>query len=239
MSQSQPKERIPLFKVFMAPNVEDTLVPVLHSGYIGQGKQVEEFESKLKEWFDYPWILTLNSATSGLTLALRLLNLNRGDEVLCSPLTCFATTTAILANGLSIRWVDIDKTTCNICPRDVARKRTSKTKAIVVVHWGGNPVDLDAIRNTCPDLPIVEDAAHAFGAIYEGDYVGTHDNITVFSLQAIKHLTTGDGGLIFLPNEELYNSKINHISTNFVNAKKYINTEDWIMENFVETILLS
>jgi dTDP-4-amino-4,6-dideoxygalactose transaminase/predicted GNAT family N-acyltransferase len=198
---------IPLFKVFMAKEVSTKLEPVLLSGYITQGQKVEEYEIALKRWFNYyPYILSLNSATSGLTLALRLLNLQPGDEVLCTPLTCTATNWPVLANHLRIKWVDVDPETCNMDLKDLERKITDTTKAILFVHWGGCPIDMNKI-NTIRDtynIPVIEDCAHAFGAKFGGKYIGTHGNIAVFSTQAIKHLTTGDGGLIFLPNQELY-----------------------------------
>jgi len=194
---------LPLFRVFMSADVTQVTTTLL-SGMITQGKKVEEFESKLKEWFSYDHILTLNSATSGLTLALRLLDIQPGDEVLCTPLTCFATTSAVLANRASIKWVDTDLDTCNMDLNDLQRKISPKTKAILFVHWGGFPIDLDKLKEIAGSIPIIEDCAHSFGAEYKGKKLGCHGNIAVFSLQAIKHLTTGDGGLIFLPTKELY-----------------------------------
>lgn len=218
---SENEKRLPLFKVFMSPTVTQDLDPVLHSGSITQGKKVEEFEAALKNWFGYPYILTLNSATSGLTLAVRL-GFPPGSEiegtVLCSPLTCFATVASILAISLKIKWVDTDPETGNICLLDLEKKLAGddSIKGMVFVHWGGSPLDIDRINalryeylsrtGTRPFL--VEDCAHSFGAEYLGKKLGAHcgisESICVFSLQAIKHLTTGDGGLIFLPTEELY-----------------------------------
>lgn len=203
---------ISLFKVFMAPEASENVSKVLQSGMITQSSQVEVFEKKLQEYFNYPYILTLNSATSGLTLALRMFDLNDGDEVLSTPLTCFATNAPILANRLKIKWVDVDPNTCNIDLEDLKRKITEKTKAVVFVHWAGSPVDLDKIEDIKKyakheygvDLKILEDCAHSFGAVYKGKKIGTHGNYCVFSLQAIKHLTTADGGLIFLPDEKSY-----------------------------------
>ena len=231
----QIKERLTLFKVFMSPTVVEDLTPVLHSGFITQGAKVEEFEKALQEWFGYPYILTLNSATSGLTMALRLgfsphqslLNsedfefcpqFQSGDKILCSPLTCFATICPILANGLNIIWVDTDPETANISMIDLEQKLRDHDdiKGMIFVHWAGNPLNLWEINNLrwkyhdrTNILPfLVEDCAHSFGAEYMGVKIGSHcssyDSICVFSLQAIKHLTTGDGGLIFLPNEGLY-----------------------------------
>jgi dTDP-4-amino-4,6-dideoxygalactose transaminase len=195
---------IPLFKVFMNTNTNKNLEKTLNSGMITQSKKVEEFEHKLQQTFNHPYILTLNSATSGLTLGLRLLNLQPGDEVLCTPLTCFATTTAVLANRLNIRWVDTDPNTCNMDLDDLKTKITPNTKAILFVHWGGSPINMTKLKHIAGSIPIVEDCAHSFGAKYSNQFVGTTGNIAVFSLQAIKHLTCGDGGLIFLPNQELY-----------------------------------
>ena len=206
---------------------EDVLEPinkVLMSGQLTQGPKVEEFETKLKEYINNPYILTLNSATAGLTLATRLLKnedktndwsgFNEDIDVVLTPaLTCFATTAAILANNVNIRWLDVDLNTANICLQDLKNKLNEKTKIIYLVHWGGNPVDLDELDKICEEHKeqygfkpmVVEDCAHSFGAEYNGKKIGSSKNICVFSLQAIKHLTTGDGGFITLPNEELYN----------------------------------
>jgi dTDP-4-amino-4,6-dideoxygalactose transaminase len=201
-----------LFKVFMHESVPCDVSRVLSCGLVTQGPKVEEFEGALRDWFQHPYILTLNSATSGLTLALRMLNLKEHDEVLASPLTCTATNWPILANGLLIKWVDVDPHTCNMNLDDLKSKITYKTKAVLFVHWGGSPVDLDKVDEIKSytkatfghDLHVIEDCAHAFGAEYNGAKIGTHGNICVFSLQAIKHLTTGDGGLLFLPNPTMY-----------------------------------
>ena len=110
-------------------------------------------------------------------------------------------------------WCDTDPNTCMIDLEDVKRKITEHTTLLTFVHWGGNVVDLDKVEDLKDyaktkfgtTLNVVEDCAHAFGSMFKNQKVGTlGKNICVFSLQAIKHLTTGDGGLIFLPNEELY-----------------------------------
>ena len=127
-------------------------------------------------------------------------------------MTCFATTASILANNVNIRWLDVDPETTNIDLNDLKNKLSEKTKVIYVVHWGGTPVDLDSLKELQEyslekfgfKPMIVEDCAHSFGAEYGGKKIGNNENICVFSLQAIKHLTTGDGGVITLPNEILY-----------------------------------
>lgn len=196
---------IPLFKVFMADDAGDKVKETLASGMITQASKVREFEERLARYLDHPYVLTLNSATSGLTLALRLLNLPVGSEVLCTPLTCLATNFPVLANGLKIKWVDVDQKTCNMSLDDLERKITTETKAVLFVHWGGSPIDMNRMKRICRDIPIIEDCAHAFGARYNREEkVGVTGNIAVFSFQAIKTLTTGDGGMIVLPNKELY-----------------------------------
>ena len=158
---------IPLFKVFMAPSAKDEVGKVLDSGYIGQGPKVDELENQLREYLTHDHLLTLNSGTSGLHLALHLLKkpsknqktfsgvafwdeywpgIQDGDEVLATALTCTASNFPILANGLKIKWVDIDPTTLNMDLDDLERKITPKTKAIILVHWGGYPNDLDRIK---------------------------------------------------------------------------------------------
>ena len=222
-SSTSDEPPVPLFKVFMAPpsELDEKLSATLHSGYITQGPRVEEFEERLRGYFGTPHVLTLNSATSGLHLALHLLRRPDGewpglnehqDEVLSCPLTCTATNWPILANRLRIKWVDADPATANMCLDDLEAKLSPTTKVIMLVHWGGTPVDLNRVsrvREVCYQRfgfrpMVIEDCAHAFGAEYGGQKLGTHGNLCVFSLQAIKHLTTGDGGLLLLPGRKLF-----------------------------------
>lgn len=206
---------IPLFKVFMSEDVHAPLASTLSSGFITQGPRVEAFEESLRTTFSYPHILTLNSATSGLTLALRMIKERlRLDtfEVLTVPLTCMATNVPILANGLRIKWVDVDKDTGLIDLSDLEAKLSESTRVIMFVHWGGYPVDntllegvLDRAEARLGFRPfVIEDCAHAYLSKFKGQIVGTSGHFAVYSLQAIKHLTTGDGGLLFCPDAEFY-----------------------------------
>ena len=212
---------IPLFKVFMSDTAGEEVAKILNSGYIGHGPKVDEFENKLMDFFGRDYVLTLNSGTSGLHLALRLLKnktqtwpgLEDGDEVLATSLTCTASNFPILSNNLNIKWVDIDPETLNMDLDDLARKITPKTKVIMLVHWGGYPNDLDRIKqiqDKCFEMygfrpAVIEDGAHSFGSKYKGKYLGNHGNIVMYSFQAIKHITSIDGGLLILPHKELYN----------------------------------
>lgn len=215
---------IPLFKVAMSDTAPAAVAEVLTSGQIGQGAKVVRFEQELGERIGNHRVATVNSATSGLHLAVHLAcDVTRGraraagvhgdeEEVLSTPLTMEATNWAVLANNQRIRWIDVDPNTLNVDLDDLERKISPVTRAIVVVHFAGYPVDLnrlsailDRAESAFGFRPVVvEDCAHAWGATYDGARLGNRDTIAVFSFQAIKHLTTSDGGLVVLPDDELH-----------------------------------
>lgn len=199
-------KQIPLFKVHMPESVSEPLMKTLFSGYIGQGPRVDEFEGILGRYIGNPHVVTLNSATSGLQLALRLAGVGPGTEVITTPMTCTATNMPILAMGADIVWADVDPETGNLSAADVARKITPRTKAILAVHWGGYSCDLVALNALAKKhgIKLIEDAAHAFGAEYKGAKIGTHSDYVVFSFQAIKHISTVDGGALFCRDEADY-----------------------------------
>jgi dTDP-4-amino-4,6-dideoxygalactose transaminase len=199
---------IPLFKVFMSPEVDDPICEVLRSGYIGQGPKVEEFEKLLREWLNVPNALTINSATSGLQLAVHLAGTGPGSKIVSTPMTCSATNTAIVANRTDIVWADIDSDTGNISIESVDRALRTKMsgnniKAIIAVDWAGYPCDYVELRELADKygVKIIRDAAHAFGSTYAQEKVGDWADYTVYSFQAIKHLTTGDGGVLVCRSE--------------------------------------
>lgn len=192
---------IPLFKVFMAQDVGDFVLPVLHSGYIGDGERVKQFESEFGNRISNDKVVMVNSGTSAITMALRLVGIEFGDKVISTPVTCLATNMAILSLGASIVWADIleDGT---IDPEDV-RKKLDGVKAVICVDWGGTPCKLDELKQF--GVPIIEDACQSLGSTYRGKPVGSDADFVCFSFQAIKYLTTGDGGLL-ATNNGLYES---------------------------------
>jgi len=203
---------IPLFKVAMNETADKAVGKVLSSGFIGQGEVVDKFELDLKICFNNSYIVTVNSGTSALTLALRIIKDKHPEKkyIISTPLTCTATNWAILAAGFEIIWADIDPNTLNICPLSVAKSVTPLVAAVMVVHWGGAAADVKKIK-ALTGLDIIEDCAHAFGSYYEfyasldeSTKVGNSGNYCCFSFQAIKHLTTGDGGMLILPGEYEY-----------------------------------
>jgi dTDP-4-amino-4,6-dideoxy-D-glucose/dTDP-4-amino-2,4-dideoxy-beta-L-xylose transaminase len=213
-------KNIPLFKVYMSKNAKNVVGDVLDSGYIGQGPKVDEFEKKLKSRFKTDYVVSTNSATSAEHLAVHLLKqpsgkwlgMQDGDEILATPLTCTASNFPILGNNMNIKWVDVDSKTLNMDLDDLARKISPKTKAIMLVHWGGYPVDLDKVKEiqSMSEMyygfkpAVIEDCAHSFGSSFNGQPIGSHGNICTFSFQAIKHLTSVDGGALILPHNNLY-----------------------------------
>ncbi len=185
------------FKVRMSPKANEHVSEVLESGYIGQGPKVEEFERLLhKELDSSVKPVTVNSCTSAIDLALHLIGVNPGDEIISTPQTCFASQVGAINRRTKIRWADIDPRTGCIDPDSVERLITNKTKAIIAVNWAGKFCDYKRLKEF--SVPIIEDAAHCWDVFnnnnksYRGDYI-------CYSFQAIKFLTSSDGGALITP----------------------------------------
>lgn len=202
--RQSPTMRIQLFKVHLPPR--DILMPrlekVLYSGQIGEGEVVREFEAQFGGFVGNPNTLSFSSGTAALHTALILAGVRPGDEVISTPMTAEPTNMAILHAGAKPVWADVDPSNGNLSPASIADRITPKTKAIVVVHYAGVPASIKAIREIAArhGIPVIEDAAHALGASYGGQPIGTHSEYVMFSFQAIKHLTTVDGGMITCKN---------------------------------------
>ncbi len=201
-------KNIPLFKVFMPKTVKKHLIKTLLSGYIGEGPKVKEFEKKFGKWLGTKNVLMLNSATSGLHLAYHLCIENPEDEIITTPMTCMATNTPIVnTKGGIIVWADVDPKTGLIDPDDVEKKITKKTKAIVMVHWGGNVCNISKINKIAKrnGIKTIEDAAHSLGSTYFSRRLGNNtSDFVVYSFQAIKHITTIDGGALVCKSSKDY-----------------------------------
>jgi len=179
---------------------------VLKGRWIGQGPRVDAVEKKFSQKFDIPYSVTVNAGTSALHLALKLSNLEEDDEVITTPMTCTATNIPILYSKSKVVFADIQAKTMNIDPEDIKRKITPKTKAIMVVHWAGYPCDMAEINKIAKEhnLKVIEDAAHALGAKYQDKYIGAISDYACFSFQAIKQITSVDGGMLTVRNEDEY-----------------------------------
>lgn len=193
--------RIVLFKPNVPSGALEKISEVLQSRWIGQGPRVEEFERTFEKQFGHTaTAVSCGSGTDALHLAYLLAGVSEGDEVLCPVFTCTATNLPALYIGAKPVFVDIDPDTMNINTADLEKKITQKTKAIVFVDYGGQPADLDALIRISKkySLPLIEDAAHALGATLNGSPIGSISDYTIFSFQAIKHITTGDGGMLMI-----------------------------------------
>ena len=186
------------FNTHIAPKAIELATHVLKSGWVSEGKMVKEFEIQLNQKLGLANPVALNSCTSALHLALVLVGVGPGDEVIIPAQTFVATGLVVLMQRATPVFADIDPTTGNISVASIRENITDKTKAIIPVRWGGYPCDLDEINELAAyhDLAVIEDAAHALGATYKGKPVGAISRFTAFSFQAIKHLTTGDGGAL-------------------------------------------
>ncbi len=195
MSGSQP---IQFFHTHISPRAVDRVAQVLRSGWVNEGEVVKEFEAELGRVLGVSNPVTLNSGTSALHLALVLSGVGPGDEVILPAQTFAATGLVILMQGATPVFTDIDPQTGNLDPRSVAAKISPRSKVIMPVHWGGYPCDMDEILGIAErfGLTVIEDAAHALGATYKGQPIGSVSRFTAFSFQGIKHLTTGDGGML-------------------------------------------
>lgn len=196
---------IPLVKPFMPP--AEILMPelqkILYSGYIAEGEPVYQFEDKFRAYIGNPLSLALHSGTDALHLALILAGVKPGDEVISTPMTAEPTNTSIAMVGGKVVWGDVNPANGLLDSHSVANLITEKTKAIILVHYAGMVCDMDAFNEISRkyNVPIIEDAAHALGSKYAGKMVGCDSPYTIFSLQAIKHMTTVDGGFLCLRDE--------------------------------------
>jgi perosamine synthetase len=196
---------IPLFNTYIHPSAKEKVTKVLDSTFISEGKLVKEFEDKLADTLGCVNPIALNSGTSALHLAVVLAGVGPGDEVILPAQTFIATGLAILYCGATPVFADIQYETGNIDPKSVREKITPRTKAVITVHWMGYPCDMDEINIIAKEhnLKVIEDAAHAPGAIYKNQPIGSISDFTCFSFQAIKHLTTGDGGALCVKDPKL------------------------------------
>lgn len=198
-------EGILLFHPNIPKNAEKYISEVLQSRWIGQGPKVEKFESIFDNKFSNPCkSLAVGSGTDALHLAYLLADINEGDEVIVPVFTCTATNIPLLYIGAKIVFCDIDQN-LNIDVNAIEELITEKTKAIVCVHYGGLPCDMDKIWDLAQryDLKVIEDNAHALGATYKGEIIGSQSDFSMFSFQAIKHVTTGDGGMLTIKDPNL------------------------------------
>jgi perosamine synthetase len=196
---------IKLFNPYVSDAAIATVEKVLRSGWIGQGAITQKFEEEFAAYVGSRYAVALNSATSALHLAVKVSDFQPGDEVITTPMTFISTNHVLLYENLTPVFCDVEEDTLNIDLQKAEELITPRTKAIMAVHYGGNPVDLDSLYSLANayNLKVIEDASHACGASYKGCKVGSF-GLTCFSFQAVKNLPAGDGGAITTDDEEIY-----------------------------------
>lgn len=198
-------EKIVLFHPYIPKKAFKMVEKVLNTRWIGQGPKVDEFEKKFKDEFtNKSNCIAVGSGTDALHLAYICSNLKRGDEVIVPVFTCTATNIPLLYLGVNIKFADIDPETLNINIEHVKELVSEKTKAIVCVHYGGLPCDLTSLSEISKkyNIPLIQDSAHALGAKYKNKNISNFSAFSCYSFQAIKSITTGDGGMLVVKNKE-------------------------------------
>jgi perosamine synthetase len=171
---------------------------VLRSDWLTTGPKVGEFEERFSAWVGAKYGVSFSSGTAALHAAAFAAGLGPGDEAITTPMTFCATANCVLYQGAKPVFADVSADTLNLDPGEVAKKLSSRTKAILAVDYAGHPADLDALLAVTEQrgIPLIEDACHALGANYRGKRVGGIADMTVFSFHPVKHLTTGEGGMV-------------------------------------------
>lgn len=197
---------IPLMRPVICDEAIQSVAEVLRSGWLGLGPKTAEFEKNFAAYVGNRYCIGLNSCSAALHLALRVLDLPEGSEIITTPITFVSTNHAILYERCVPVFADVQADTGNLDIASVASKVTGRTRAIMAVHLAGYPCDLDELYALARsnDLHVIEDCAHACGAAYKGQRIGSHGDLHAFSFQAVKNLPMGDGGGLVVRNENIY-----------------------------------
>lgn len=197
--------RVPVARPEFSKEETQAVAAVIRSGWITQGPRVREFEAQFARFVGARFAAATNTGTAALHVALIGLEVGPGDEVITTPLSCIASANPILFTGARPVFADVDPETYNIAVREVEKKLTSRTRAILPVHLFGHPVDMDPLLELAAarGIPVIEDASQAAGAEYRGRRVGALARAGTFSLYANKIVTSGEGGMVVTNDEEL------------------------------------
>lgn len=207
---------------------------VLRGDYLTTGPYVETFEEKIADYVGAKYAVAVCNGTAALHMACDAVGLKPGDEVIVSPLTFAASANCILYMGAKPVFADINPDTLNIDPLSIKSKITTRTKAIIPVHFSGNPADLDSIQCIAREnqLHVIEDAAHALGATYKNTKIGALSDLTEFSFHPVKPITTGEGGIVTTNDDKLYKKMKLFRSHGITRDRSLINDKhgDWYYE---------
>ena len=219
------KRFIPIAKPIIGDDDIQAVVKVLKSGMLAQGEEVRLFEQEFAKYIGVRHAIAVVNGTAALDIALKVLGISPGDEVITTPFTFIATANAILFQGAKPVFADIDPKTYNLDPNDVLEKITNKTKAIIVVHLYGQPADMKAFKEIAEDhrFYLIEDAAQAHGAEFMGKKIGSWGDIAIFSFYSTKNMTTGEGGMITTNSSEFAEKA--KLLRNHGQSEKYLHVE--------------
>ena len=223
-------EKIKLSKCSIG-NIEKQLVnKTLSSEFLGMGKVVKEFENKLSSFFNNNVCCVING-TAAIHLALQALGIKKGDEVAVPAITYVSTYQAISATGAKPLSIDVDIDNCTLSISDLKKKISKKTKAVVAVHYAGNAGNFEDIYYFCKKkkLKLVEDAAHAFGTKYKNKLIGSFGDVTCFSFDGIKNITSGEGGCVVSSNKKLIKKimDLRLLGIEKESSYRYKNSKSW------------
>lgn len=204
---SESMSRIDLFRPQLGEEELEAVKDVFASCWIGLGPTTSLFESEFAKFIGVPYAIATNSCTSALDLAMRLLGVGPGDEVIVPTITFVSTAHAVAYNGARPVFCDVDPDTMLLDTENAMGRVTTRTKAIVIVHYGGRMADVVSLRERldaggCEGVAIIEDCAHACGSQLDGRMAGSVGDIGCFSFQAVKNLVTGDGGMLTISNKD-------------------------------------
>lgn len=202
--------KIVMFSPYLSKNAIPYAEEVMKSRWIGQGKKVNDFENLFKSTFNIPFPAAVSNVSSAIKIALDIADVKPGDDIITTPQTCTWTNHPILEQYAKPVFADIQYETGNIDPNDIEKRITKKTRAIIVAHWAGYPADMDEISKIARkhNLKVIEDASDALGAKYKNKAIGTISDFTCFSFQAIKQITSGEGGILAVLNKKDFESAV-------------------------------
>jgi perosamine synthetase len=210
------------------------ILEVLDSNWLTTGPKVRQFEEDIAQFVGAKYAIAVNSGTAALHCCVGALNLKPGDEVITTPFTFLATANVIVYRGATPVLVDIDSETYNLDPVEIRKKITPRTKAIIPVHYGGHPCNMDEIKKIAEehDLKIIEDAAHALSAEYKGQKIGGIGDMSIFSFHPVKNITTGEGGIITTNDPELARLCVMHRTHGITKEamERYGKNADWMYD---------
>ena len=204
--KSLREEFLPYGTQWLDDNEINEVVDSLKSSWITTGPKMTQFEEDFKKFKEAKYAIAVNSGTAALHISTSSIDINPGDEVITTPLTFVASANCVVYRGGTPVFADIKKDTYNIDPNEIKKKITSKTKAIIPVHFTGQPCDMDEILEIAEehDLYVIEDAAHAIDAEYKGRKIGTLGDLTIFSFHPVKNITTAEGGMVTTNDDDFY-----------------------------------